>query len=116
MVALLGTAACSPTRPPLDELDAASRAFGAARDAGATQWSPAEYRAAGQHFDAAQAAENQQDYPEAAQFAAQSLADSELAIANARLGKARAEVERLKQQNASLDRDLATPATTGERP
>ncbi|HEU4663679.1 MAG TPA: DUF4398 domain-containing protein [Dokdonella sp.] len=99
-------AGCSPTKPPLDELDAASRALSAARQADAPQLAAAEYRAAGRHFDQAQAAERDQDYDAAAQFAAESLADSELALARARAAKARADVERLTRDNASLQGDL----------
>jgi hypothetical protein len=104
----LAMGACAPTKPPVDELDAASRALGAARDAGAAKFAPAEYRSAGRHFDAAQAAEGNRDYAEATRFALQSLADSELAAAKARLARTRAEVDQLKRENADLDRDLAT--------
>ncbi|HEY6943226.1 DUF4398 domain-containing protein [Dokdonella sp.] len=99
-------AGCSPTKPPLDELDAASRALSAARQADAPQFAAAEYRAAGRHFDQAQAAQRDKDYDAAAQFAAESLADSELALARAHLAKARADVERLTRDNANLQGDL----------
>lgn len=99
-------AGCSPTKPPLDELDAASRALAAARQAQAPQLAAAEYRAAGRHFDQAQAAERDRDYDAAAQFAAESLADSELALAKARLSTARSEVERLARENEGLQADL----------
>ena len=113
----LAAVACAPTKPPVDELDGASRALGAARDAGAAELAPTEYRAAGHHFDDAQAAEARRDYAEAAQFALQSLADSELAIAKARLSKLREEVSRLERENANLDRELATePAPAEEMP
>ena len=104
----LAAVACAPTKPPVDALDSASRALGAARDAGAAELASAEYHAAGRHFDDAQAAEADRDYAGAAQFALQSLADSELAIARSRLSKSREEVRRLEQENAILDRDLAT--------
>ena len=100
---------CSPTRPPVDELDAASRALGAARDAGASQLAAADYRAAANGFDQAQAAQASGDYDEAAQYARQSLSDSELAAARARRAAARADVERLRQENAAASRDLAAP-------
>lgn len=109
-------AACSPTKPPVDQLDAASRALGVARDAGAAQAATAEYRAAGRHFDQAQAAESQEDYDEAAQYALQSLADSEFATARARLAKTRAQVAKLKQQNGELKRDLATSGAPEDQP
>ncbi len=98
---------CTPTRPPVDELDAASRAFASDRTADAATFAAVEYRAAEQHLDQARAAEGRQDYDKAAQFARESAADSELASAKARLGKAHAQVDQLKQDNASLDRDLS---------
>jgi hypothetical protein len=110
------TGGCSPTRPPVDELDAASRALGGARDAGAAQLAAADYRAAANGFDQAQAAQASGDYDEAAQFARQSLADSELATARARRAAARADVERLRQENAAVARDLATPARLEDQP
>ncbi|TCO42772.1 DUF4398 domain-containing protein [Dokdonella fugitiva] len=99
-------AGCAPTKPPLDELDAASRALAAARQADAPQLAAAEYRAAGRHFDQAQAAQRDEDYDAAAQLAAESLADSELALAKAKLARARAEVERLTRENEGLQGDL----------
>lgn len=99
-------AGCAPTKPPLDELDAASRALAAARQADAPQLAAAEYRAAGRHFDQAQAAQRDEDYDTAAQLAAESLADSELALAKAKLARARAEVERLTRENEGLQGDL----------
>lgn len=108
ILALVG--GCSPTRPPVDELDAASRALGAAREAGAAELAAADYRAAAAGFDQAQSAQASGDYDEAAQFARQSLADSELAAARARRAAARADVERLRRENATAARDLAAPA------
>ena len=119
IVILLASAAvaCATTKPPLVELDNASRALGAARDAGAAELAPAEYRAAGHHFDDAQAAEANRDHAEAMHFALQSLADSELATARSRLATSRAEVDRLERENADLERDLAAgPAPAGEMP
>jgi ABC-type uncharacterized transport system auxiliary subunit len=116
VTATLVLSACTPTRPPLDQLDAASRALGAARDAGAPQWALAEYRAAGSRFDEAQAAQAGGDYDEAAWFAEESLADSELAIARSRLASAREAVSRLQQENAALERDLASTRQLEDMP
>ena len=115
LAGMLG-AACTPTKPPVDELDAASRALSAARQAEATQYSATEYRSASGHLDQARAAERDQDYDAAAQFAAESQADSELALAKARLAKTRASVDKLTQDNANLDRDLAAHAPTEPQP
>lgn len=98
--------ACSPTKPPIDQLDAASRALGVARDAGAATYAPDDYRSAARRFDEAQAAEGDRDFDAAADLAYESQVTSELAAARARLAKAREEVARMSDDNASLDRDL----------
>lgn len=115
-LAVLAVQACSPTKPPLDLLDAASRALGGARTAGAPEYASAEYRSAGRHFDQAQAAEAREEYEEAAQFARESAADSELATAKARVAKARQAVDQLKRENANLDRDLTEHASPEAQP
>jgi hypothetical protein len=107
---------CSQTKPPLGELDAASRALGSARTAGAPTYAPNEYRAAGQRFDLAQAAEAKRDYDDATWLARESAADSELAIAKSRLGKSREAVARLKQDNGTLDRELSEHAASEAQP
>lgn len=119
LVVILATAlmqACAPTRPPVDELDAASRALAMARTADAATFAPVEFRAAEQHFDQARSAESSQDYDAAAQFARQSAADSELASAKARLGKAHAAVDQLQADNAAIDRDLSEHANPEAQP
>ena len=116
LVATLFMQACSPTRPPVDELDIASRALGVARATDAPTWAADEYHAAGAHFDQAQAAAARHDYDVAAQWARESAADSELAAAKSRLGKGRAAVDKLKQDNANLDSELAQSATPQVQP
>jgi hypothetical protein len=116
IVVALSVQACSPTRPPVDELDIASRALGAARAADAPTWAADEYHAAGEHFDQAQAAEGRQDYDVAAQLARESAADSELAAAKSRLGKVRTAVDKLKQDNANLDSELSQSGTPQVQP
>ena len=115
-MALASLSACSPTRPPTDELDAALRALGAARAADAPTLAPVEYRAGSQRLDQAQAAEGSGDYDVAAQSARESTVDSELASAKARLAKARSAVDHLRTDNANLDRDLGSPAAAEEQP
>jgi hypothetical protein len=107
---------CAPTKPPVDELMAASRALSAARQAGAEQLAAAEFRAASSHLDQARTAERDQDYDAAVQLAAESQVDSELAQARARLAKARGEVERLARENEGMDRDLGAGATQEQQP
>ncbi len=94
----------------------ASRALAAARAADAPSWAAEEYRIAGQHLDQAQAAQARHDYDVAAQMARESAADSELATAKARLGKARDAVARLTRENANLDSDLSHSATPELQP
>ncbi|MEO5622467.1 MAG: DUF4398 domain-containing protein [Dokdonella sp.] len=106
VLAILLLQACTPTRPPIDEIDQASRALGDARSAEAPVLAAEEYRAAVGHFDQAQAAESTHDYAAAAQFARESMADSELARALSRRGKLREAVQALRQENATLARDL----------
>lgn len=108
LIAALSVQACSPTRPPVDELNMASRALEAARAADAPTWAADDYRVAAQHLDQARAARASEDYDVAAQMARESAADGEVASAKARLGKVRDAVARLKQENANLDSDLAS--------
>jgi len=100
----------------VDELAAASRALASARAADAPTLAPADYRAASQELDQARAADGHQDYDIAAQFARQSAADGELALAKARLAKARASVDQLRRDNATLDHDLSDHSTTESQP
>jgi hypothetical protein len=116
VLATLSLQACSPTRPPIEDLADASRALGAARAAGAPVYAAAEYRSAGQRFDQAQSAEAHQDYDAATQLARESAADAELATAKARLGKAREAVAKLRHDNAELDRDLGEHAAPEAQP
>ena len=104
---MLIVAACTPTRPPVDQLDTASRALAAARAAEAPTWAAEDYRIAGQHFDAAQAAMAREDYDVAAQLARESAADGELAAARARVAKLRDTVARLSRENAGLEADVS---------
>jgi len=109
-------AGCAPTKPPVDQMAAASRALAAARQAGAEQLAATEFRAASSRLDQARAAERDQDYDVAAQLAAESQVDSELAQARARLAKARGEVERITRENEGMDRDLGAGATQEQQP
>jgi hypothetical protein len=109
-------AGCAPTRPPVDELAAASRALAVARQAGAEQLAAAEFRVASSHLDQARSAERDQDYDTAVQLAAESQVDSELAQARARLVKARGEVERIARENEGMERDLGASTTQEQQP
>ena len=110
-IAAIALAACAPTRPPVEALDAAARALDAATQAGAPERATADFRSARARLDQARMADRDQDYELAARLAAESQADSELALARARAGKARAEVDRLSSENAGLEHDLASTPT-----
>jgi hypothetical protein len=106
MSAFLWLSACAPTKPPTQDMDTAAHAFSTARAANAQLYAPDEFRSAGQYLDQAQEAEAREDFTAAVRFARQSAADSDLASAKARLGKAREATQRLEQENANLSRNL----------
>lgn len=98
-------AACSPTKPPTDDMGIATRNLAAARSAGADAFAPTELRFAEQKLAAANAAMANEDYDQATVLAAESSVNSELAVAKSRLGKARAAVGDLTRQNQQLKQD-----------
>ena len=100
-------AACGPTKPPGDEIGIASRNLSTARAAGAATFAPQELRAAEDRLAQARTASSKQDYDDAATLASESAVNSELAAAKSRLGKARAAIDSLTQQNAELTREAA---------
>lgn len=108
-------AACAPTKPPTDVLGVATRNVAAAQSAGAGTYAPLELRAAQDHLAAANTAAARQDYDQATLLAAESAADSELAAAKARLGKAREAAENLRRQNTELSNAAPHPDGAGFR-
>jgi len=111
MAAFLG--ACTPTRPPSDELGIATRNLSTARAAGAATYAPLELRAAEDRLAQANSALTHGDYDEAAVLAGESAVNSELAAAKSRLGKAREAVETLRRENEELSRDAARRSDGG---
>lgn len=107
VTSVLALAACSPTRPPVDELDAASRALGAARQAAGPEWAAADYREAGRLFDRAQAAMARGDHNEALRLARRAEAMADFTAARASEARLRAEVERVRRENVLLQAELA---------
>jgi len=103
-------AACTPTKPPTDQLGIASRNVANARSAGAQQYAPQDLRAAENHLAGANAAMAKQDYDQAAQLAGEAAVDAELAAARARREKAREAADSLRAQNQELERDAARHA------
>jgi hypothetical protein len=111
---LLLMAGCGPTKPPETGLDAAARQLAAARDGGAGTYAPLELRAAEDRLSAGRAAADKHDYGAAADLAAESEVNSELAMVRSRLGKARERVEARTHENEKLRNELgvgdATPS------
>lgn len=110
-VVLLGLvlAGCGPTRPPNTGLEEAARHLQVAREAGASTYAPLELRGAEERLSAGRAAADKRDYEDAIALAEESQANSDLASAKARLGKARERVETRTRENAQLRQDLGDP-------
>ena len=110
-VVLLGLilAGCGPTRPPNTGLEEAARHLQASREAGASTYAPLELRNAEERLSSARAAAEKKDYEAAAAAAEESQVNSDLALAKARLGKARERVEARTRENAQLRQDLGEP-------
>jgi len=110
-VVLLGLilAGCGPTKPPNTGLEEAARHLQAARDGGASTYAPLELRGAEERLSAGRAAADKRHYEDAIALAEESQANSELALAKARLGKARERVEARTHENAQLHQDLGEP-------
>ena len=115
VLALAALAGCAPTKPPVDQMNAAARGLENARSIGAAEFAAADMNNAAREYSAAQSAQAQGDYDAAAQWAMQSQADSELAAARARREQARHAVDKLTQANATLESDLSSnPPTSAE--
>lgn len=95
-------------------LEDAARLLQAARDAGASTYAPLEARSAEERLVLARAAADKRDYEDALGYAQESQANSELALAKSRLGKAREKVETRTRENAQLRQDLSTGADSGQ--
>jgi hypothetical protein len=108
-------AGCGPTKPPNTGLEEAARRLQAAREAGASTFAPQELRGAEERLSSGRAAAEKHDYDDAADLADESRADSDLALAKARLGQARERVEARTRENAQLRQDLGDP-NAGEQP
>ena len=105
----VGAAGCAQTKPPLAEMQEASRRVDAARDAGASTYAAAELRVAQERLGQARAAMREQDYEVAAQFADEAQVAGDLAQARTRLGKDRERIEARTRENARLRADLSLP-------
>ena len=106
-VFVIGVAGCAQTKPPLVEMQEATRRVEAARDAGASTYAPTELRMAQERLGQARAAMKQEDYDAAAQLADEAQAAGDLAQTKTRLGKARERVDARTRENAQLRSDLS---------
>ncbi len=118
LIVIFGTLllGCEPVRPPADLLGAASRALASARDAGAAEHAGDTYAIAGERFDQAQEAQLRRKYAKAANLALESQLSSELALAQVRLARLRAELVQLRQAHDVLAADLARAPAEGVPP
>jgi len=115
VLALAGLAGCAPTKPPVDQMNAAAGALENARSVGAGEFATADINNAAREYDAAQSAQASGDYEAAAHLAMQSQADGELAAARARRMQARHAVDKLTDANSALNSDLSSnPPTSAE--
>jgi len=106
-------AACGPTKPPNTGLDEAQRHVQAAREAGAGTYAPLELRGAEERLSAGRAAADKRDYEDAALLADESIANSDLAGAKSRLGRAREKAEARLRENAQLREELGIEGEAG---
>lgn len=111
---LLSLAACGPTRPPPDLLGGAQDKLRSARAAGAPTYAPLELRFAEERLEQARTAMADRDYKVAADLAAESAVNSELAVIKSKSGKLRERIDALRQQNAEIARSMPDAATAGE--
>jgi len=110
---------CTPTKPPTGDIDAATSALTAARQAGASTYAPLELRAAEDHLSQAKANIDSGDFDVAVRMARESQVDSELAAVKSRLGKDREQVQKQTRENAQLKKDLKleeSPAAQADSP
>ena len=95
-------AGCASVPPPNDSMNLAQTLLQSARDAGAADYAPVDLGFAQDKFQQAQTAMAERKYAQAADLAEESRADAELAQAKARLGAARAQIQRKVQENTRL--------------
>jgi hypothetical protein len=101
---------CAETKPPVGQLDDAVHRVESARAAGAQTYAPLELRTAEERLSFARGAMKQKDYDKATDYADETAAAADLALAKARLGKARERVDARTRENAQLRSDLSIDA------
>lgn len=102
LAGLLTLAGCASVPPPNDSMNQAQTQLQAARDAGAPDYDPVDLGFAQDKFQQAQAAMADRKYALAADLAAESRADANLAQIKANLGAARSQIQSKMNTNAEL--------------
>jgi hypothetical protein len=102
LVLLTALGGCATAPPPNDSMNQAQAQLQGARDAGAADYAPVDLGFAQDKFQQAQAAMADRKYASATNLAEESRADAELAMAKARLGSARAQIQGKMQENTNL--------------
>lgn len=98
----LALGGCASAPPPNQAMNLAQAQLQSARDAGAADYDPVDYGFAQDKFQQAQGAMAARKYAKAADFAAESQVDAQLAEAKANLGAARAKIQAKLDANAAL--------------
>src|SRR5690348_18390907 len=101
LATLLVLAGCASVPPPNESMNLAQAQLQAARDAGAADYAPVDLGFAQDKFQQAQAAMGERKYADAANLSEESRADAELAVAKAKLGAARAQIQSKIRENDS---------------
>ncbi|TAL85217.1 MAG: DUF4398 domain-containing protein [Rhodanobacter sp.] len=102
LVVVLALGGCATMPPPNDAMNLAQARLQDARDADASDYAPVDLGFAQNKFQQAQAAMAERKYADAANLAAESRADAELARAKAQLGAARAQIQAKLKENDRL--------------
>jgi hypothetical protein len=113
---LLVLGGCATVPPPDASMNLAQAQLQAARDAGAADYAPVDLGFAQDKFQQAQAAMGERKYADAANLSEESRADAELAVAKAKLGAARAQIQSKIRENDSLRRQDDAPGASSDQP
>lgn len=110
LASLLALTGCASVPPPNDAMNQAQTSLQAAHDAGAADYDPVDLGFAQDKFQLAQAAMADRKYAMAADLAAESGADADLARVKANLGAARSKIQSKMNANAELRQQGAEAA------
>lgn len=110
LACLLTLAGCASVPPPNDAMNRAQMRLQAAQDAGAADYDPVDLGFAQDKFQQAQVAMADRKYAQAADLAAESGIDADLARVRANLGVARSQIQVKMNTNAELRQQGAEAA------